>query len=229
MKIKWSGIAITDGRGKAGGSVASRNTFGAYIRNKVTPVNVDTVAQQTVRAFFLLVSETWRTLTQVQRDAWITAAPDWAENDIFADSVAPTGFSLYMRLNLNLVNIGFAQITVPPAQIEVASLETLSLDADTGGGTMTATFTATPVPADQVLVFQSTAGQSAGKQFVKSEYRKIDNIATGEASPQEVGPAYESVFGILPAVGSKVFIQGYFVDSLSGQVSSRLAASVLAA
>lgn len=51
MKIKW-GMMMTDGRGKLGGQVASKNRAGAYVRTKVTPVNPRTTQQQAIRTLF---------------------------------------------------------------------------------------------------------------------------------------------------------------------------------
>jgi hypothetical protein len=47
MKMKFGAI-VTEGRGKIGGHVASKNKSGAYLRTKVTPVNRQSVAQSNV-------------------------------------------------------------------------------------------------------------------------------------------------------------------------------------
>ena len=58
MKIKW-GALMVDGRGKIGGQVASKNRAGAYMRNKVTPVNQQTSYQLTVRNRLSYYSQNW--------------------------------------------------------------------------------------------------------------------------------------------------------------------------
>ena len=58
MKLKFGAI-VTDGRGKIGGHVASKNRSGAYLRTKVTPSNPNTVAQVQVRSILASLSQSW--------------------------------------------------------------------------------------------------------------------------------------------------------------------------
>ena len=69
MKILW-GALVVDGRRKIGGQVASKNRGGAYMRNKVTPVNPQTAAQTAIRNRLAGLSQAWRALTAAQRAAW---------------------------------------------------------------------------------------------------------------------------------------------------------------
>lgn len=102
MKIKW-GMMMTDGRGKLGGQVASKNRAGAYIRTKVTPVNPQTVAQQNIRQLFGSIASAWRSLTQAQINGWNEATEFWQRTDIFGDLKKPSGFALFQRLNTGLL------------------------------------------------------------------------------------------------------------------------------
>ena len=93
-KILLTHIAA-DIRGHAGGTVFSKNTFGNYIRNKVTPVNPNTVAQALVRSRFTSISQDWKGLTEAQRQAWNQGAINFQNTDIFGNSVPLTGFNLF--------------------------------------------------------------------------------------------------------------------------------------
>jgi hypothetical protein len=48
MKVLYGQI-ISEARGKLGGLVASKNTYGNYMRNKVTPANPQTTEQVAAR------------------------------------------------------------------------------------------------------------------------------------------------------------------------------------
>ena len=85
---------ITDIRGSQGGTTFSRNTFANYMRNKTSPVNPNTVAQQLVRNRLAAMSQSWGGLTAAQRTAWIDGAPVWSNNNIFNQAINYTGFSL---------------------------------------------------------------------------------------------------------------------------------------
>ena len=109
MKIKW-GALVTDGRGKIGGQVASRNRSGAYMRNKVTPVNPQTDAQQRSRSILASFSEGWRGLTEAQRAAWNAAVSQFETTDVFGDTIQPTGKNLYTHIQ---TPVSYTHLTLP--------------------------------------------------------------------------------------------------------------------
>ena len=213
-KIKFSGFGITDMRGKLNGTVASKNRAGAYLRTKVTPVNPNTAAQQQSRAFLTSLSQAWRGLTQAQRDAWNAAVGDFAKTDIFGDLREPTGKNLYTLLNINLANTGNAQISVPPNPAAVPGIMAGTVTISVGTPTYTVAYNGAGAAVD-ILVW-ATSGQSAGKSFVKSEYRLIGTFAGSAASPYNFEAAYLAKFGA-PPVGSKVFIGLQSVNATTGQ------------
>lgn len=226
MKIKFSGVGITDGRGKFGGSVASRNTAGAYIRNKVTPVNPDTPAQSAVRAIFADISQAWRDLSQTQRDEWNEAVPNFEHTDIFGDTIQPTGFNLHQQLNLNLGAIGLAFITSPPAPSEVQSLTNLVLELD-GGGTNLEVDSTDAIEASTDFIIEATVGLSAGVSFVDSELKAIVIVTDSDGFPINIQVAYDAVFGSLPPVGTKVFVRMVGVNNTTGQRGAGIKASFI--
>lgn len=222
------GAIVVDGRGKIGGHVASKNRAGAYLRTKVTPVNPQSSYQLGVRSRFTGLSQGWRGLTQVQRDAWNAAVSDFARTDIFGDLKNPTGFNLYQRLNNNLSIIGEAAISVPPlpAAVGVVTIESIAVAA--GAGTMTFVMAAA-VPANtQVKVF-ATSPQSAGKSFVKSEYRLVAVLPSATATPYDLAAEYVTKFGSVGIAGQKVFVKLEAVNETTGQVGTPSQASGIVA
>lgn len=71
---KILGFTYGELRGKIGGTVFSRNKAGAYARAKVTPVNPQTVRQQTARYSFGNNSILYQNLTPSQKNCWATFA-----------------------------------------------------------------------------------------------------------------------------------------------------------
>jgi len=213
MKIKW-GSLVTDGRGKVGGHVASRNRSGAYIRTKVTPVNPNTSAQQAVKSILATLSQNWRSLTQTQRDAWDAAVGDFATTNIFGDLVNPTGKNLYTRLNANILSIGESVISVPPALAAVLSMPVASVTVAVGAGTYEVAYTA----ADATIAAQvwATPPVSPGKSFVKNLYRQIGVVDGAAVSPLDFSTDYLAKFGASQA-GQKVFVKLVPVVKATGQ------------
>ncbi len=220
-KIKLSAI-VSEVRGKLNGSVFSKNRGGAYVRTKVTPVNPQTLAQGNVRAALTNLSQSWKALTEAQRKAWNSAVSQFTSTDIFGDIKTPSGINLYNKLNLNLAAIGETPIASPPLAVSVGYFDSLSVAAAAGAGTIAANYTAVGATVDQTVIVEATPCVSAGKSFVKSEFRQIGTFAGNAVSPQALGAMWSAKFGSLVA-GKKVFIRLKFVDKntgVSGQYTS---------
>ena len=103
-KIKFGALA-EDARGKIGGVVYSRNQFGGYIREKVSPVQPSTARQTIVRERVTSITKRWfDTLTDAQRLAWIAFAKVTPVPDVFGNPNLLTGINAYLRLNGALLN-----------------------------------------------------------------------------------------------------------------------------
>lgn len=227
MKLKW-GALVVDGRGKIGGQVASKNRAGAYLRTKVTPVNPQTSFQLGVRNRLTAFSQAWRGLTQSQRDAWNAAVSDFARTDIFGDLKNPTGFNLYQRLNNNLSVIGQAGISVPPLPAPVGAIAVTGVSAAEGADNLTIALDAA-VPAGTYCKVFATAPQSAGKNFVKSEYRLVAILDPAEISPYDLKAEYVAKFGSIGAAGQKIFVKIEPVNGTTGQTGTPSQASGIVA
>lgn len=69
------GAMIGEIRGSIGGAVFSRNRAGAYIRNRVVPVNPSTGPQSLARSRLATAASDWtNSLSPAQREAWDLAA-----------------------------------------------------------------------------------------------------------------------------------------------------------
>ena len=113
MRVKYGSI-VTDGSGKLGGHVASKGRSGSVIRTKVTGTNPQTPKQNSTRALLGSLAAGWSSLTEEQRQSFDSAVDKFKSTDIFGDVHNPSGYTLYIKLNFNLVNAGFAQLTSAP-------------------------------------------------------------------------------------------------------------------
>lgn len=226
MKMKFGAIVV-DGRNKIGGHVASKNRAGAYLRTKVTPVNPQTQYQNNVRAIMTNFAQTWRTLTAAQRNAWNSVVGDFARTDIFGDIRNPSGFNLYMRLNLNAGLAGGGAIASPPAISEVYAPQTIAVSAAAAVPELELTYNDV-ITAGQLMFIWVTPQLSAGKFFVKSEYRLLITIAPANVSPYDMLATYVARFGALVA-GQKIFVKIQGVDPDTGLVSQAISTSVIVA
>lgn len=224
MKIKW-GALVVDGRGKIGGHVSSKNRAGSYLRTKVVPVNPQTASQSLVRSFVSTLSRAWAGLAEAERGAWNAAVEAWKRTDVFGDLKSPSGFNLYMRLNLNLLGIGESALDTPPAPADTPNLESITLSGVAGTSLSLAYVDGTVTAAQEVIV-EATAGMSAGKTYAKNAFRKIASFAGGTVSPFVATSAYTTKFGSVPAAGNKVFFRVKTITIATGQATSYLVDSV---
>ena len=226
-KIKLTAM-VAEIRGKLNGTVFSRNSSGAYVRNKVTPVNPNTSFQSNVRADFTTVAQNWRDLTGAQRDAWNQGVVAFSHTDVFGDNVPLSGFNLHQSLNLNLLAVDQVVIVSPPLPGAVFNFTSASLTAAFGLGDLDITF-APAIPAGTSVLLKATAPLSAGKNFVKSELRQIDVLTTADVSPHAAEVEYIAKFGAIGAAGSKLFVELRAIDDTSGQGGGRRLISAIVA
>jgi hypothetical protein len=220
MKIKF-GAAIVDGRGKIGGHVASANRGGAYLKTKKTPVNRKTNLQTTVRSRISQLSKAWVGLTAAQRAAWNAAVGSWQRTNIFGDLRKPSGLNLYVRLNANILMAGGSTITTPPVPVAVNAITSASASVQDSNGAVALTFAPT-VPTGVAMVVRATSPQSAGKSYVKNQFRNIKSVAAAQTSPQALGSDYAAVFGAPKGVGLVVWFELFYVNTTTGQTGPHL-------
>jgi hypothetical protein len=99
MAVIKTGQVIVDIRGSIGGVTFSRNGSGAFVRNKVQPIDPNTPGQGRSRARFGTLSSSWRALTPAQRDSWIAAAPNYPYQNPVGDTIFLTGSQLFQSVN----------------------------------------------------------------------------------------------------------------------------------
>lgn len=212
-KAKYGG-GIADLRGSWAGQVHSRNAFGNYVRQKVSPVQPRTSRQLEVRAIFSQLARRFsQVLTDQQQEAWRQAAASTPVRDVFGDSITLTGINLYTRLNSLRALMGQPPVDDPPPVEEVEALEAFSV-AYTGEGGLEVNFSPSPVPGSRALAIWATEPLNPGIAFVSHKLRLLTVVPEGTASPVDITQAYTQRYGA-PTPGKAVYVAGELV-SLTG-------------
>lgn len=223
--VKFTAI-VAEMRNKLNGNVFSKNRAGNYLRNKVTPVNPQTSFQQNQRDLLTQLSQSWRSLTEPQRLAWIAASANFPYTDIFGDKKTLSGQGLYMKLNLNIRKVGGTIIANPPAPGILGALLTLSVTMVASTGVLTITWTNSGAAASQNVLIEATPAVDPGIYFVKNRFRVLAT-ALLSGSPFVGTTAYAARFGAVSA-GQKVYVRVSVVNNLTGQTSVGMVASAIA-
>lgn len=211
------GAFVTDIRNKVGGSVFSKNRAGAYVRNKVTPVNPSTVAQGNSRSRFTGFSQGWRGLTSGQQSQWRDATSSFPKTDQFGNIYYLSGAQLYQSLNNSLKVVGASAITAPPVPSSVEAVTSATLTMTKGTPSASLAFAPSPVPANTAFMIYATPGVSPGVSFVKNQYRLIGVISSADTTPEDILSAYTAKYGLVPAAGQRVYIKLVPVNTVTGQ------------
>lgn len=194
MKIKFGAI-VTDGRGKLGGHVASKNRSGSYLRTKVTPSNPNTSFQSSIRTLLGNFSAMWSALTSTQRASFNGAVLQWSSTNIFGDIKNPTGKNLFTRLNINLGNVGLPSVSTAPDKVEISFAPATAVQIN--NATSVINLTGFLGQASDRVLISATPPQSAGTSFYKGKYRNIYFAPANLPVPADLYEAYEQRFGTL--------------------------------
>lgn len=112
--IKY-GPNISNMSGAMGGSVYSRNRYGAYIRNRTKPVNPNSLRQSVVRNIMADLAQLWNsTLTAGERNQWTEYGNNVPLVNKLGDTFFATGLNHYIRSNVPRIQAGLDRVDAGP-------------------------------------------------------------------------------------------------------------------
>jgi hypothetical protein len=174
--------------GSAGGTVWSRNRFGAYIRNRTVPVNPNTDRQVAIRNAVRALTIAWHnTLTQAQRNAWEAYAANVVWKNKLGQSVLLTGLNHYVRSNTPRMQVFLSRVDDAPSIFNLGAAE-LELSCTASAATQLATLgwddTADWNSEDGAgQLFYGGLPQNPNIKFFGGPYRLVHLVQGDSASP----------------------------------------------
>jgi len=219
MLIKWGSIVVK-GSGKLGGHVFSGGPGGASVHTLAKARNPQTKYQMGIRARFNLLTQSWRDLTEVQRESWYGAESEFSRKNRFGDTVLLSGKNLYNALNAQRLIIGLPIINIAPLPV-LLPLNRATSAFINNGSRIIKLFGKYASSTNYMVV--ATKGLSNGVKGYVGE-SKILRVGTSSVAGNDIAgrdqtySAYVDIFGT-PAVGLKIFIGTYAINS-SGQRST---------
>lgn len=230
MALIQTGAVVNQIRGSVGGTVASRNLGGAYMRARVAPVNRRTPAQQAVRANFAINSKAWSgLLTADQRAAWTFFAQANPLVNVLGASIIVSGLAMYNKLNQVLSSIGFPNISDPPADLSVPTLAAIDgVVSVSGTQHVTINTEIQAVVADASYYIFAAPPMAAGKTASSSDFRALAAFGPSAAAVAiEVGSQFIARFGAFIA-GQSISVMVATVNTASGAVTPALKYNTIA-
>lgn len=208
-------------RGKVQGTVFQYCPYGQVVKGglldpisagaKLTKADAGRVMP--VKAYLTTLSSAWRALSDADRATWTTQAPNYPFLNRWGDPYTPSGFLLYMKMNLNLMKVGIAEVHTAPAPevLQNASSFTVVYDA------LAQTFNLTGVThtAGYTQYIQATASISPGKKPPLSAFKTIYVLINTDPDPFNLTSYYTDVFGQIPA-GANIWFKMLSVNNITG-------------
>jgi len=229
-KVKYGG-GVADMRNAFAGQVHSRNTFGNYIRQKVSPVQPRSPRQLEIRSYLTDLAKRYSTvLTEEQRLAWINFAASNPVIDVFGDSIVLTGMNMYQKVNVLRRLMGLSVLDDPPSDLSVDNPTDAGLQISWAGDPATlsikVTFAPSPAPSGHRVEIWATEPMKPGVMFFSQKLRLLKITSSGQTSPVDITDDYISRFGE-PAVGTKIGVEVRFVKESNAAQSRGLRATAI--
>jgi hypothetical protein len=199
------GASISDARGSVGGTVFSRNTGGAYTRQRVAPINRNTPKQTVVRQNFAGNSKMWSaTLTADQRQAWTLFAQANPVPNRLGDSIILSGLAMFNGLNQTLSQILAPPVLDAPSDLSVPTLASVNnVLADSSVPEINLVTEAQTVVTGAKYYIEATGALAAGRTPPTSGYRYMEaKAAVAAGIAVDFTEFWTAAFGTLPANAS---------------------------
>jgi hypothetical protein len=205
MKAKFGAI-ITDGRGKLGGKVFSKNHYGIYEKIKVTPTNPASPYSALIRANHKSIVLAWELLTDSDRYTWNAGTKNFPQKNTFGDTVYLSGFALFLKLNINRLLLNQSIINTCPAITKNTNISDASCEVREIDNTVMLTFSP-PCPADFNYKVYASASLSPGISYSNKRFKLIAKLTSLDLSTFDLSTAYNTRFGNVGSLGKKVFFK----------------------
>lgn len=185
--------------GSIGGTVYSRNRFGAYKRSRSVPVNPNTDRQVAVRNSVRSLTIAWQNeLTTILRAAWEVYASNIVWKNKLGQDVVLTGLNHYVRSNTPRLLASLARLDVAPTIFNLGVAE-LGLAAAASAATqeVSMTFLDTQAWADEDGAFEAPSlglPQNASVAFFGGPYRLTDPVLGSSTTPPTSPVVLDSPF-----------------------------------
>jgi hypothetical protein len=156
----------------------------------------------------------WRKLTYAQRLTWNTGASNFPFKNKFGDVYTPSGYQVFMSINLNLAFIGLDPLLNCPGPGGLVNADNFTVAYSTSAFTFSITFTAAPM--DYTMLLGASKALSAGKSLKNVTFADIYTFDGSETSPFDFTGWYTNFFGSIPT-GATIWFRLRTQNQLNGQ------------
>jgi hypothetical protein len=204
-----------DQRGALGNIVASRNRFGDYDRDRVSPKKQSTPALQRVRENMTDLSDLWNDITEEQREGWWRLAVQVYSRTKMGQHGRLDGRLLFLKLNRVLATCGQAPLIDPPPLPRFGPNPVKGFSISQAGDGVVLKLTIDQTPVEDIMLFASPP-RNPGRRY-NSDYAFIGLLSPPYDGESEFTDQYlkkllewrrfEDKKYHRPLAGAKVFVR----------------------
>lgn len=213
--IKVSGL-LQGIKGKLQGSIFQFGSGGNVMRNNRGFSKQKGTAWQDQKVSVQLISTSWRELDQEDRDAWVAATGEWPTVNKWGDARTPSGYELYMRMNLGLIKVGLTPIVTPPV---VPTFPDYGNNAFIGSISDPLIYASDAAYGAFVLDVFACPMMSTGRKSPRTGYIYMKSFTDDSVEFYNFNSEYVARFGA-KTVGYRVYIMVRYRSASSGTFST---------
>jgi hypothetical protein len=171
----------------------------------VSPKNPRSSAQTSQRSILRESAKAYDALSDVQQQAWVTAAAKLSSKPTLGQSGPLTGLQLYVKVNAALLTIGAPTVSLPPAAPADSGSKVTGLTVENSAGTVTLKLTTSAAPPDGTMLWACAPQNSGVRRLVSPRYLgTLDS--PGKDGTIDITSIYAEKFGA-PVANQRVFVQ----------------------
>jgi hypothetical protein len=189
--------------GKLGLTVTFQGRTGLLRRTLVTPSNPRSSSQMAVRSALASMASSYDQLSDVQQQAWITAAANYKSRSRLGQSGPLTGLQLYTKVNCALLAIGDESVSAPPAAPAFSGTHVAALAITNTAGVIKLELTTTAAPPEGTMLW-AAAPQKSGVRRAPGMVL-LGTLNSPSNNKINITDEYVARFGA-PPVNSRVFV-----------------------
>lgn len=203
------GTIVTEIKGKNQGHVFQGGNVGFVLRSKGYTPGISTQARNQANTYLTTQSSRWKLLTDSQRSAWASIAPNWLFYNRFGASYQGNGFQIFNSYNTNLLNLTQPVVNSPGAVRSAADPGSVDFDwGNTHGARITFGNDGT---ANQYMLLFAAAPASAGRNSNHARYRLIAAVDINGLGDVIFTSEYTDIFPT-PVIGQRIIVKCVFFD-----------------
>lgn len=231
-KVKFSGIGITNMRGRLGTDTISRNAHGNYSKTAAYGSGFPET-QPFYQAFSTAMLDAvsmWLTLDPAIQALWNIAASEWTHSNSIGEKSRLRGYDLFRKQTAGLIAVSVTPPLLPLPKVEI--IGPTNIDIDTVDSSNVIVNVKWPTGLPEVPDFHSLV-VCASPCVSGGVTRKTSGIsvcyifsALDPTDPLDLTFAYVPLHGS-PIVGRKIFFKAYVISHHNGMRSPFVTNSAL--